>query len=256
MKLKGQIVGLPVFSIAEVESLGQVVDLLINPDSGAVEYLVIEPEKRYLAHRIIPFEEISGIGDDVLTIQTKEHVAEISSVPQALELLGKSVILIGVRVMKRKGQLQGTIDELLVDETSGRIIACRWQDQGTIGYIANSSIITFGKEFLVVEDEFQVLSLESIPQIGKQPAVSQSPVNNASVNTVKEQSTAEPETKSLVVSIEQKRKQNLIGRMVTSNIFSEEGFIIAGQGDRVTQEIIERAVNADRYVELTLNTRD
>ncbi|RYD03740.1 hypothetical protein N752_18505 [Desulforamulus aquiferis] len=53
-----------------------------------------------------------------------------------------------------------------------------------------------------------------------------------------------------------KPKPYLVGRVVLTDILAEDGNIIAQSGDIVTQEMIERAVAADKYVDLTLNTRD
>ncbi|RYD03742.1 hypothetical protein N752_18515 [Desulforamulus aquiferis] len=62
MKYKGQITGLEVFSIVEVAFLGKVADLLINPDSGMIDFLVIEPEIKFLEYRLVAFNDVAGFG--------------------------------------------------------------------------------------------------------------------------------------------------------------------------------------------------
>ncbi|WP_273483421.1 PRC-barrel domain-containing protein [Desulforamulus ruminis] len=245
MKLKNQIVGLPVLSIAEVALLGKVEDLIIHPETGSVDYLMIEPETWYMERRLISFKDITGIGQDALTTETKTNVVPVTSVPAALDLLNRGVQVVGSRVITRKGRIKGTINELAIDDETGRISACRWESGGdsTSGYIPSSLIITFGKELLVVEEDFEAQLSDSLPQTIQEAA---GPSDTQVQETVLNEDPME--------FFEEKQKEYLLGRTVTADILTENGESIARQGDKVTREILDRAVAADKFVELTLNT--
>ncbi|CCO07424.1 PRC-barrel domain-containing protein [Desulforamulus hydrothermalis] len=247
MKLKSQIVGLPVISIVEVASLGKVEDLVINPDTGSVDYLVVEPEQWYKERRLLAMQDVAGIGEDAITTETGTNVVSVSSQPAAIELLQKNIKIVGCPVMTKKGRLQGTVDEILVDEQTGKIAACHWTagDNGNNGLIPANLVITYGKEMLVVAEDFAanlVQDMAGLPTAAvRQPAEEK----------VKLQASQDP-----LQFFEDKQKQYLIGRIVTTDILSDEGEIIAEQGQRVTQDMVDRAVAADKFVELTLNTRE
>lgn len=252
MKLKNQIVGLPVLSIVEVASLGKVEELLINPDTGSVDFLVVEPEQWYLERRIIAIQDVAGIGEDALTTETKTNVVNISSVPQALELANKGIAVVGSPVITKKGRKNGSIDELVVDEQSGKITGCRWvsNDQANTGIIPSQQVVTFGKGMLVVEENFEATLLENTSEIPSEGVVPATPAKPA-VDYVETPVAEDP-----LQFFEDKQKQYLIGRTVTTDILTDDGEIIAEQGDKVTQAMVDKAVMADKFVELTLNTRE
>jgi len=245
MKFKNQIVGLPVLSIIEVAYLGSVQNLVINPDSGSVEYLVIEPEQWYLERLVIPFKDVAAIGQDAVTIETKAHAVLITSVPNAIELLNNSIAVIGARVMTRKGRISGSVDEIAIDGETGKISACRWIAEDKTGLIPVNFVITFGKDMLVVEDNFETELLENISQL-----------ENHAPDNLKDDAPASATEVDPLKYFDDKQKQYLVGRTITTDILTDQGDIIAEQGEKVTQKIVDKAVAADKFVELTTNTRE
>lgn len=247
MKLKSQIVGLPVLSIVEVASLGKVEELVVNPDTGSVDFLILEPEQWYLEHRLISIHDVAGIGEDALTTETKTNVINISSVPNAIELVRKEIGVVGSQVITKKGRKNGGIDEIVIDEQTGKISGCRWiaADGVKTGIIPTEQVITYGKGMLVVEENFEATLLDNSSEI--QVQAPPQPIFEQNQTTVD----ADP-----LQFFEDKQKQYLIGRTVTTDILSDEGEIIAEQGDKVTQDMVDKAVAADKFVELTLNTRE
>lgn len=252
MKFKNQIVGLPVVTIAEVAEMGVVEDLVINPDGGSVDFLVLQPEYWYLERRLISAKDVAGIGDDALITETKSNVVNITSVQAALDLLNKGVEVIGSQVITKKGRKNGIIDEIVIDEETGKILACRWisGDGKTTGLIPAKLVITFGKGMLVVEDNFEAALLDNINELDN------SPTNLATTQSIPVQQSTSVVAEDPLQFFEDKQKQYLIGRTVITDILADNGEIIAEQGQKVTQEMVDRAVAADKFVELTLNTRE
>lgn len=251
MKLKNQIVGLPVVTIVEVAEMGVVEDLVINPNDGSVDFLVVQPENWYLERRLIATKDVAGIGEDALITETKSNVVNITSVQAALDLLSKGVEVVGSQVITKKGRKNGIIDEIVIDEQTGKITACRWisGDGKTTGLIPAQLVITFGKGMLVVDDNFESALLDNASQLDNT-------LTNIDNTPVAAQQSAPVVTEDPLQFFEDKQKQYLIGRTVTTDILSDNGEIIAEQGQKVTQDMVDRAVVADKFVELTLNTRE
>lgn len=267
MKTIKEIVGLPVLSITEVITLGTVKDYVVNPEVGSVDYVVLEPAKWYQEARVISFPQITGIGEDALTIESSEVVTTISKDQKVLSLLEKEVKLTGNRVMTRKGRLAGTIDELMIEDESGNILGCRWVPADAAaarGYIPAAKVVTFGKELLVVADDFEQAVVENFtaesiqvspeaekpepPEQPLQPEAEPAPTPGT------DQVDTENEDVDPLKYFEEQQKAYLLGRKVSELITADDGEIIASPGETVTQEIIDRAIKADKFVELTLHT--
>lgn len=245
MKYKSQITGLQVLSIVEVNSLGKVEDLLINPESGMVDFLVIEPEKKFLEHRLVAFKDVAGFGQDALTVETSAKVTNFSSDNHALALLDKAVDVLGAKVMTRSGRFHGSVDEIVIDEHSGKISACRWNEGYQTGFIPNNSVITFGKNLLIVDDDFEATLTDDPLQTGQ---IIMQPSNEFSTEVLN--------LTPKVIIKEPKHRQYLVGRTVLTDILAEDGSIVAHEGEVVNQDIVDLAVKLDRYADLTLNTRE
>ncbi|MEG6614913.1 PRC-barrel domain-containing protein [Peptococcaceae bacterium 1198_IL3148] len=251
MKTSKEIIGLPVFSIAEVLKLGEVKDLLINPENGAVDYIVVAPLNTIKENGLIPFANVVGIGEDALTVRTEDKMIPFSTDENALMLLDKNVRVIGTKVMTEKGTITGIISELLIDDENGKIVGCQWVPNGeesASGYIPSQHVITFGRDLIIVDKDFKQYVTETIlpedntfkpePEQPAQPKISDEP----------ESAKSDP-----LEFFADKQNEFLIGRKVTADIITDGGEVIAKEGSIVTPEIIEQAIANDKYIDLTLN---
>jgi len=262
MKRSQEILGLPVLSMTETVTNGKVRTLLVNPSTRKIDFILVEPEEWYLEHMVIPFADVSAIGEDALLINNIQKAVKVSTRPNALTLLSKEIWIVGAKVMTTKGRLVGRITEIAVDEETGELAGCEWQALGQdtpTGYILQKNITTFGKEMLVVVDNFQetLCTFEELSAkagiIVMTTAISPVQVNNISVEQNQDVELLGKDIEPLSF-FEDKQKQYLLGREVAQEIITDTGEVIAQKGAIITQEIIEKAITADRFVELTLNT--
>ncbi|MBO8138654.1 MAG: PRC-barrel domain-containing protein [Desulfotomaculum sp.] len=247
MKTSKEIISLPVLSIAEVTYLGTVKDLLINPQNGTVDFVVVEPENSFTENKLIAFENVVGIGEDALTVRSQDALIPFSTSTEAVELQEKNVKVINSKVMTEKGTLVGSISEILVDEESGKIVGCEWvpsDEREKAGYIPTTHVITYGRDMIIVDKDFRYYVADNITGVeaGADDSVIEETAGNTGEDPLK--------------FFEDKQKEYLIGRKVTARIAADDGEIIAEEGDIVTPEIIEKATKADKYIDLTLNTVD
>lgn len=248
VKTSKEIIGLPVFSIAEVLNLGDIKDLLINPDNGTVDFVVVEPQNTFKENGLIPFADVVGIGEDALTVRNQGKIIPFSSNDEAMKLQDKNVKIINSKVMTEKGTITGIISEILVNEETGEIVGCEWvpnDEERAVGYIPSKYVITFGRDMIIVDKNFKQYVTDGVSAedtfVNDEP---QPETNNK----------PEIESEDPLKFFEDKQNEYLIGRKITSAIVSDEGEVIANEGDIVTPEIIEQAIAADKYIELTINT--
>lgn len=171
MKTTQQIVGLPVISISDGNEIGMVKNVIINAAKGTVDFFVIDSGVRSLAGGVIPAGRVLGIGEYALTIQEPDDISDIVKIPAAIELIQKNITVKGTRVLTKKGSLLGEAGDIYIneDDASYAITGVEFipgKPDMKSGIIPRSSIITFGKNLLVVNDDVMDMMLEAPHDIG------------------------------------------------------------------------------------------
>lgn len=280
MKNSQQILGLPVLSIEEGKQIGIVKHLVLDPESGKVSYILIEDDAWYLGGKTIPFEAVQGIGEFGLTIANISSLTAIADCREAIKLLEINLRLSGTKVLSRKGRLLGTVSEYVINEDNAQIVGCQLMplnSEEPAGIIPRKCILTFGHDFLVVEEttgnmlvaDLQELEnvVEEHPSIKEEDTVDSNatstgaktaaaPLSATAPDTAPKTAEAEEKPADTLKHFEEQQRKYLLGKKVTMKIVADDGEVIAEEGATITNEIIERARAADRYIQLTLNIRD
>lgn len=168
MKKTGDVLGLPIISISDGNEVGKVKSMIINADSGAVDFVVVDSGIQILGASVISADKILGIGGYALTIEDKKDIGDISTIPSAIELLQKNVQVKGTRVLTKKGRLIGEIGDIYIDEDNNcRIAALEFIADGLsqVKLIPGECVITFGKNLIVVEEDVESKLVDSQSQL-------------------------------------------------------------------------------------------
>ena len=260
MKSSQQILGLPVMSIGEGLQIGEANYLVLN-QRGTVDFLLIKDRAWYLGLKTVPFNEVQGFGENALTVAASSTLIPAQDNIRAVELLEKGFNLNGLKVISNKGKILGAISEYYVDETTGNITGCQVilkDSESPAGVIPRKYILSFGLDYLVVEDgvedklvsELEV-SVEAAPAVGYKPVKTVETTAAPKANSADQQ-----EPVKALKHFEEQQRQYLLGKKVTMRILADDGDIIAEEGQTITVEIIEKAIAANKYVQLTLNVRE
>jgi len=255
VKSSQQILRLPVLSIEEGKQIGEVRHLVLNPQQGKIDFILVEDKTWYFGLKAMAFNAIQGIGEFALTVAGRSSLSVLSECAGLIDLLENNICLSGIKVLSKKGRLVGSISEYFINDNTGDIIGCQLipvNSEKPAGMIPKKLILTYGCDFLVVEEgveEKLVAELQeeniadnwenstktkdtaAVPAIGKQPA-------------------------EALKHFEEQQRQYLLGRKVTMRIVADNGEVVAEDGETITDEIIERAKAADRYIQLTMNIRE
>jgi uncharacterized protein YrrD len=291
MKKSQQIIGLPIISIAEGNEEGKVKDIVINAGTGTVDYFVVDGGIQALSTRVIPSGDVLGVGEYALTIPNPEVISDINKFPAAIDLLQKNITVKGVGVLTKKGSLIGKTGDFYVDTDKEFSITgiefITGSAQNDIRLIPRTSVITFGKTLLVVEDDVQdkllddpsalceaaaaeqqedSAELSSAISDAPEPAVVEEidldlaevqaeevkptePVQPVEPATVQQ----EPPRSSAAELFEARQRQYLRGRKATRNITDSQGNIIIQAGGEITDQVIDRAKACGKLIELVMN---
>lgn len=170
MKKTQEIIGLPIISISDGMEVGKVKSLIINADKGAVDYIVVDSGIQILSARVIPTDNILGVGEYALTIENDNAINDIGKIPAAIDLLQKNIQVKGTKVLTKKGRLIGEIGDIYIDENDCfRITGLEYIadiTQKRIRIIPRDSVITFGKNLVVVTDDVENTLLDRATQLG------------------------------------------------------------------------------------------
>jgi len=285
MKKSQQIIGLPVISIAEGNEEGKVKDIVINAETGTIDYFVVDSGIQVLGTRVIPSGNILGIGEYALTIPNPEAISDIAGLPAAIDLLQKNITVKGTKVLTKKGSLIGETGDIYIEPdnecsiTGIEFIADAAQK--TIRLIPRSSVITYGKTLLVVEDDVQSKLLDdpsALPEtdafdepISEEPVSAVNipsepepePLKETELDLVEEQAAvvhpsepviAQQEQRSTAAELfEARQRQYLKGRKATKNITDNQGMLIIRAGEAITELVMDRAKSCGKMIELVMN---
>jgi len=222
MKKSKEIVGLPVLDITGGNLLGKIESLLIDPEAGAVACLLLERPKWYLEMRVLDYPKVVGIGDYAVTTEKKDNVSLVTRNERALGLLEKDVKVLEAKVLSDKGKMLGTVKEIVIDESTGRIEGCeiapvngnkQWQS------VARNYILTFGQNYLVIKEAG-----------GEEVSPDQ----------------------DILDFFKEEQQKFLLGRRSAKTIKDRSGNVIVEEGQLIDEAVIKKAQETDTYIELSM----
>lgn len=270
MKSSQQILGLPVLSIEEGRYIGAVKHLVINPQPGRVDYILVEDKTWYTGLKAVSFKDIQGIGETALTVAGVSSLTSVAECDGAVNLLEKNISLAGLKVLSNKGRLVGSVNEYFIDDSGGEIISCELVPSSSelpSDTVPRKSILTFGYDFLIVEE-----GAEEKPAPAAEPDQDDfvdetedktETVDNETVDneTIDNEPTGPANGNGILPGnalkhFEEQQRQYLLGKKVSMRIVADNGEVIAEEGETITDGIIELAKAADRFIQLTMNIRD
>ncbi|WP_094606345.1 hypothetical protein SPSIL_029130 [Sporomusa silvacetica DSM 10669] len=279
MKKSVDIIGQPIISITEGKELGNVKELLVNYSNGTIAALVIDDGKWYLGAKLLPFNAIAGLGESAVTINNSSDIIAITDQPEFEKMFETGVKIIGTKVLTKGGKIQGKINEFIVDN-SGKIITCELEKtDGEVVELPAQNIVTFGKAVLIVSDSDEVSTIsaansveviETIPTVTVQPEpvvepelepipakLDPIPVSQAEIaaptpaNEVHE-AEQQPVDDS-AKKFDDKHRKFLLGKKAARRIETDNGMLIVDQGGEITEEVLQKAKLAGKFVELSMN---
>lgn len=254
-----QILELPVLSIEEGKKIGKVKHLVLNPQRGTVDFLLVEDGKWYLGLKALPFGAVQGIGEHALTVSDRSSLSNVAECAGAVDLLEKDLRLAGIKVLSAKGRLVGSISEYFIDDNTGDIAGCQLipaNSQKPAGIIPRKFILTYGSDYLVVEEGIEEKLVDELQKESAYAQERQTKAEAVPASAVSQVATGDKQPEESIKHFKEQQRQYLLGKKAAIKIIADNGEVVVEEGETITDEIIERAKAADKYIQLTLNVRD
>lgn len=230
MKKASEILKMPILCIQEGLELVNAASMIINPKNANVDYLIVDDGQWYSGIKVLPFQKILSMGNDVITTNSIKSINAPDE--SAYAVLKEDVKLTQTRVFNEKGKFLGKIEDYSIDESSGKIVQFVLDDEGSTE-IEGANFITLGKDITVVGENFST--------------------NEDTSNDSSTESQEKP-SDSHSVSFDGKQRAFLLGRTSTKTIINE-GKTIVKEGSVIDEETIDTVIAAGRITELITNTK-
>jgi uncharacterized protein YrrD len=239
MKKSVDILGLPVISISEGSELGTAKSLVINPAQGSVAALVVDDGKWYLGAKLLPYSAIAGLGESAITVESAGSVVPVSGAPDLEKLLAAGVAVIGARVLTKTGRIQGKITEIAIDD-AGKIVSCEIEEtDGEVTHLPTQRVFTFAKDVVIVADGDAPAATPAAAKPAAAPAAAAPAQPAADDDSAKK--------------FDDKQRKYLLGKKASRRIETDNGVVIVEQGGEITEEVIQKAKLAGKFVELSMS---
>ena len=264
MKKSTEILSLPVFSIREGEELGTIKAFIINAAAKSVEAFLIDDGKWYLGAKLLPAKAVAGLGEFAVTVESSDNVVGVADFPDIEPLLVANTSVIGTKVVTTAGRILGRVTDFMV-ENDGNIAVCEYTgDNGDNQQVLLENIITLGKDVLFIrdasEEQAAPVAAEAPAPVAEAPVAAPAPVveePKAEEPKVAEETPAEPapEVDAYSRKIEEKTRKFLLGKKASRRIETDNGVLVVDEGGEITEEVLQKAKLAGKYVELSMNVQ-
>jgi uncharacterized protein YrrD len=283
------IIGLKIISLQNGKELGQVKDLVYDPDEIKMTALIVEEGGIFSEAKLIPFNEIRNIGDDAVIIESANKIKKISEIDSKISQIAKAnTYITNTKVLTNNGIELGTVSDLLLDPTTG-IVGQMEISQGMIKdvrsgkkYIDISQIETIGKDIIIVKPEVESIIRQQSQNQGLEGVVNQTvsqgkefvenPDTQRFVAEKKDElkdgfgeikseaqdigKNIQEKVSEIGGNIRNKQVENSIGKYLSINLLDENDAIIAKRGDLITHKLVNKAESLNLLNQILNNVSD
>ncbi|WLR56182.1 PRC-barrel domain-containing protein [Mesobacillus subterraneus] len=266
MKNSNQILGLPIISIADGGEVGKVKSLVINPDKGSVDFITIEHEDWQVSVKAIPFKKVIGIGEYAVTVDNENAIIDLNEIPIANQLVNKKIKILNTKMMTRKGELIGEVNEYFLDDNTGDIIGMLLTTKDKQVALSSEAVITFGKDIIIVSEDASGRFLNSpeeldgsSDELGELVELDAENESKAAKQDVMDeiQQVEAPELydEQEMVALRKKQALLLTGKKLTKDVFDHDGNLLFSAGTVLNNEDVVKAQEAGSgiVVEISMN---
>ncbi|SHF27297.1 PRC-barrel domain-containing protein [Schwartzia succinivorans] len=287
-----EILNLPIISISEGRELGTSKTLLIDAKNGAVAAITIEDEDWYRGVKLLPYSSVIAIGHDAVTITSSENILTLEDASDYEPMLDANIRVIGTKAITKSGTIQGKVTEIFIGE-GGKVEKCEvTASDGSTSEISSDQISIFGKQVTVIdppdEEEKKTEPVAAPAQAAPAPAPAApaptpAPAPAPAPEEKKEEPAAEPKkeepkqeekpepkkeeapkqepakpaapTKEAAAdkASEERHRRFLLGKKAARDIVTDNGVVIVKAGADITEEVLQKAKLANKFIELSMN---
>jgi uncharacterized protein YrrD len=261
MRKGSDVLGNPVVAFDTGDRLTTIKDLIFDQKENQLLGFVVDEGGWFSEAEVLPLKEIQAIGPDAIVIQSKEAVVRATRIPQIKGVLERNNVMKGTKLMTTDGQDLGTLVDLFFDEESGQLEG--YEVSGGLfadaysgrTFVPAPKTLKIGEDVAFVPPETATLMQEQVGGI-------KGAVHTAARKAKDSTETVGEKAKRAASAAGERIKEasgeiaasssvdQALGRRVRRPVYAEGGYMIAADGQIVTEQVVERARVYDKEVEL------
>ena len=249
-----EILNLPIISITEGRD-------------GVVAAITIEDEDWYRGVKLLPYSSVIAIGHDAVTITSSENILTLEDASDYEAMMDANIRIIGTKAITKSGTIQGKVSEIYIGD-GGKVEKCAIvAPDGSESEITAEQISIFGKQVTVIdpteEEEKKTNPVTSAPKPAPAPAPKPAPEKAPEPTPAPkaaEKPTPAPEVKPEPAkaaeadkATEERHRRFLLGKKAARDIKTDSGVLIVKAGADITEEVLQKAKLANKFIELSMN---
>ena len=266
-----EILNLPIISITEGRELGMSKTLLIDAKNGVVAAITIEDEDWYRGVKLLPYSSVIAIGHDAVTITSSENILTLEDASDYEAMMDANIRIIGTKAITKSGTIQGKVSEIYIGD-GGKVEKCAIvAPDGSESEITAEQISIFGKQVTVIDptDEEEkktnpvTAAVPPAPKVAGKPAPAPEPVKapapapkaeeKPAPATEAKPEPAKPAESAADKATEERHRRFLLGKKAARDIKTDSGVLIVKAGGDITEEVLQKAKLANKFIELSMN---
>ena len=273
IKRSVEILNLPIISITEGRELGMSKTLLIDAKNGVVAAITIEDEDWYRGVKLLPYSSVIAIGHDAVTITSSENILTLEDASDYEAMMDANIRIIGTKAITKSGTIQGKVSEIYIGD-GGKVEKCAIvAPDGAESEIMAEQISIFGKQVTVIdptEDEekktepVMAAAPPPAPKTEEKSAPAPEPVKasepdpepkaeEAPAPEPVKPDPAKPAESAADKATEERHRRFLLGKKAARDIKTDSGVLIVKAGGDITEEVLQKAKLANKFIELSMN---
>ena len=171
--------------------------------------------------------------------------------PKWKKLFETDVKIIGAKVLTKTGRIEGVVTEIIID-MSGKIVSCEIDNNGDIYQLPAQRVLTYGKDVIIILDKD--VAVDTVVEAAPAPAV---PAEPEAAPAAAPSPAKPPETENASddssKKFEDKQRKYLLVKKLPKKSKPDSGVVIVDAGGEITEEVIQKAKLAGKFVELSMS---
>ena len=152
-----KIIGLPVAAIDVGSRIGEVAQILIEPENGTLLGFLVKSGGIFSAKKVLSAVDIRDWDPNGLVTESIDNLVPPSEIVRIKEVLDKNIILIGMAAKTESGKSLGSVEDLLIDTDTNSVAKYYLKDLlGNSRVLTADNVVKIDKTIIFSDDVAQI----------------------------------------------------------------------------------------------------
>ncbi|ADL11955.1 PRC-barrel domain-containing protein [Acetohalobium arabaticum] len=161
-----EVIDLPVVNLETGKEIGDVKDVVFDPDTERIVGLIVEGGGFFKGDRMIPYDQLYSMGDDAVTIKDESALSDLDDTKDYL--IDNPGDVIGSKVVTDDGKELGIIEDIILNPDDGNRDSYEITDGLVHDILDGRGVLSVSNELKYGEDVVVVSNLEDYQELNNQ----------------------------------------------------------------------------------------